>query len=220
MVASKDGKTPIRKAAAKGHKRIVQALYEKLGSENSILDEQDTKYQQTALHVAARNGRKGVVEYLLRNKAATNLKDKFGRTALAACLLTEWSQTSSRDHQSVCNLLIDADNDIAVDNGILQSAAMKGALPILEKLLDGGADPNRPDEHGWTAIQTAKQYGKLDASKLLSERIVSTALRPTRLRLSKRWDSTLLQQKGDGSRLKGMLVHPRKVVGYALTQTI
>lgn len=196
--ASKEGKTPLRKAAAKGHDRIVQALYEKLGSDNSILNEQDNKYQQTALHVAARNGRKNVVEYLLKNGAATSLKDKFGRTALAACLLSVW--TSSSDHQGVCTLLIEANNDTAVDNGILQSAAMKGDLPILEKLLDKGADPNLPDEHGWTAIQTAKQYGKMDAVELLSSRNVSTALRPTRLRLTKR------PQKGDSPGLKGMPV--------------
>jgi ankyrin repeat protein len=201
-LASKEGKTPLRKAAAKGHEKIVQALYEKLGYENSILNEQDTKYHQTALHVAARNGRKFVVEYLLKNKAATNLKDKFGRTALAACL-SGWMPTSSGDHQAVCTLLIDADNDSKVDNGILQAAAMKGVLPILVKLLDKGADPNRPDEHGWTAIQTAKQYGKMDAVELLSSRNVSTALRPTRLRLSKRQDSDPTPQRGNKPGLSG-----------------
>ncbi|EAT77249.2 hypothetical protein SNOG_15316 [Parastagonospora nodorum SN15] len=116
---SKDGKTPLRKAAAKGHETIVQALCEKLGYDNSILNEQDIKYQQTPLHVAARNGRKGVVECLLKNEVATNLKDKFGRTALAACL-SGWMPTSSGDHQAVCILLIDADNDSNIDNGILQ----------------------------------------------------------------------------------------------------
>jgi ankyrin repeat protein len=206
-IASKDGKSPLRKAAAKGHERIVQALYEKLGSEGSILNEQDSRYQQTALHVAARNGRKNIVEYLLKNKAATNLKDKFGRIPLAACLLSEWTQTSSSDHNGVCTLLIDADNDSKFDNGILQSAATKGVLPILEKILDRGADPNLPDEHGWTAIQTAKQYGKMDAVELMSSRNISTALRPSRLRLSKRQDSVSTMQKGDRSGLKGTPVH-------------
>jgi ankyrin repeat protein len=207
-IASKDGKSPLRKAAAKGHEKIVQALYEKLGSKSSILDEQDSRYQQTALHVAARNGRKNVVEYLLKNKAATNLKDKFGRTPLAACLLSGWAQTSSSDHHGVCTLLIDADNDSQFDNGILQSAATKGDIPILEKILDRGADPNLPDEHGWTAIQTAKQYGKMDAVKLMSSRNVSRALRPSRLRLSKSRDSVSTLRKGDRSGLKGTLVHP------------
>jgi ankyrin repeat protein len=217
-IASKEGKTPLRKAAAKGHERIVQALYEKLGSDNSILNEQDAKYQ-TALHVAARNGRKNVVEYLLKNNAATNLKDKFGRTALAACLLSGWISTSSSDHQGVCTLLIDANINSAVGNGILQGAAMKGVLPILEKLLDQGADPNLPDEHGWTAIQTAKQYGKMDAVELLSSRNVSTALRPTRLRLSKRQDSVLIPQKGDRSGLKGMPVYSiQKIIDGILTR--
>ncbi|KAH3907630.1 hypothetical protein HBH56_185620 [Parastagonospora nodorum] len=192
---SKDGKTPLRKAAAKGHETIVQALCEKLGYDNSILNEQDIKYQQTPLHVAARNGRKGVVECLLKNEVATNLKDKFGRTALAACL-SGWMPTSSGDHQAVCILLIDADNDSNIDNGILQGAAMKGVLPILVKLLDKGADPNRPDEHGWTAIQTARQYGKMEAVELLSSRKVSTALRPTRLRLSRRKDSKSMPSPG------------------------
>ncbi|KAF1966367.1 ankyrin, partial [Bimuria novae-zelandiae CBS 107.79] len=58
-----NGKTPLRKAAARGHRDIVEAIFEKCNRDMSVLLSKDKK-GTTPLHAAAHNGRKDVVEYL------------------------------------------------------------------------------------------------------------------------------------------------------------
>jgi ankyrin repeat protein len=172
------GKTPLRKAAARGHLRIVQSLFERLGSNPAILDERDTKYRQTALHAAARNGHKEVVEYLLKHSANVSIQDKNGYTAFIACI-DGWTSATSAGHESVSCLLLEADTQSSSREGVLHGAAMKGSLPVIKKLLEQGADPLRQDRHGWTAIQVARQYDRHEATALLLAHNTANGLRPS-----------------------------------------
>ncbi|OCK76384.1 hypothetical protein K432DRAFT_360469 [Lepidopterella palustris CBS 459.81] len=180
--ATLGGKTPLRKAAARGHKRIVQALFEKLGSNVADLIAQDTKSGQTPLHAAAYNGRKSVVEFLLNNNPSTGTIDRHGNTALKSCF-EGWSDIRSEDYEAVSLLLLDFDPKAAAqDPDLLNTAAMRGSVPVITKLLDSGANPMRQDEHGWTSFQLARQYGRTEAAELLAKHRSVVGLRPSKFK--------------------------------------
>jgi ankyrin repeat protein len=67
------------------------------------------------------------------------------------------------------------------DAASLCSAALKGSLAILTRLLeDARGDLNRKDEHGWTPLLIARQYGQTEAAELLSRRGGETGEMPNK----------------------------------------
>jgi ankyrin repeat protein len=173
------GKTPLTKAAARGHTEVVKMLLQKPDVAKEI-NEQDKKRLNTPLHVASMNGSKDIVELLLQHGASTTILDKRGNTPFnAAC--RRWAQSSSNDAGALI-LLMDQEplDSLLANTDLLNTAAMKGNIPVLAKLLDKGASLNQQDEHGWTPLQLASQYGHTDAVKLLSERGAVVGRRPTR----------------------------------------
>lgn len=180
--ASSAGKTPLHKAAARGHKSIVEALFEKLGHDVVHLNTQESKLRQTPLHAAAYNGRQSVVEYLLSNHAATDVRDKYGNTPLRCCF-DGWTETKLEAYEAIALLLIDIDPKTAADDSeLLNIAAIRGSLPVIRRLLDAGADPMLRDEHGWTPLQLARQYGRAEAAELLAKHRAVVGLQPTRFK--------------------------------------
>ena len=163
-----NGKTPLRKAAARGHRKIVEAIFEKSGHDISVLTSKDAK-ERTPLHAAAQHGRKDVVEYLLRQGVPAIVADKHGQTPLRACF-DGWSEARSGDYEAVCVLLLDTERHVKPDAGLLHTAAARGSLPLLHKLMDKGADPLAQDEQGWTSIQIAQHYRHDEAAKALANR--------------------------------------------------
>ena len=195
--SAKNGKTPLRKAAARGHRKIVEAIFEKHNRDIAVLESKDNK-DRTPLHAAAQNGCIAVVEYLLQQGVSVNGEDKDGKTPLRACF-DGWSEARSPDYEAICLLLLDASNQVGIDTGLLSVAAERGSLPVLEKLMDKGADPLAQDEHGWTSIQIARHYRQDKAAELLSTRRAITGFRPTRL---KNTLPKLLQLFDDGIEVK------------------
>jgi serine/threonine-protein phosphatase 6 regulatory ankyrin repeat subunit A len=178
--ASTSGKTPFRKAAARGLIGIAKLLLKKPGVAETI-NNKDTKHGRTALHAAAFNGHKEMVQLLLDSGADPAVEDIAGNTAVMRCY-QGWLATTTRKHEDTLLLLIDRNPGVATDRvELLHAAAINGSLKIIDRLLDLHADPNKPDEHGWTAQQFAKQYGHTEAVDLLSKKNYMTGLRPTRL---------------------------------------
>lgn len=175
--AMNDGRTPLTKAAGMGHLEIVKLLLEKVdvGSVNV----RETELKQTALHRAAYNGRTEVVKLLLQLGADAMVQDKDGKTPLALCG-QGWAKDKSSDWEPVIQSLIDKDHETAqTESSLLFTAATKGSIQVIEKLLGAGAPPNQQDEHGWTPLQLARQYGNEDAVMFLSRHGAEVGSKPS-----------------------------------------
>lgn len=162
------GKSPLRKAAARGHLNMVRILLDKVDSEG--INQQDTRFGRTPLHAACSGGYHGVMELLFEKGSALDLWDKYGHTPLIDCY-KNFAKSNSNDFEEVLLTLIEKDKAAAAgDAQLLNTAAMKGSMPLLTRLLEIGADPNVLDEHGWSSVQLAQQYGHKEAAELLSKR--------------------------------------------------
>jgi ankyrin repeat protein len=171
------GKSPLHKAVGSGHIEVVKLLLNKIDVSTEI-NSQDTKRGHTPLHVAALNGSPEIIEHLLAYGASTTITDKKGYTPFQVCY-KRWTKSSSTDAIAVLLLMDRESKESLKDLTLLNTAAVKGSVPVLTKLLDRGATLNHPDEHGWTPLQLASQYGHSDAVKLLSDRGVVIGRKPT-----------------------------------------
>ncbi|KAL9070018.1 MAG: hypothetical protein Q9157_005969 [Trypethelium eluteriae] len=192
----KKGKTPLRKACGSGNLGATRLLLEVQDDHHIPLDinAQDSLLGRSALHAAAYLGYEDIVELLLSYRASTDLQDKQGKTPLQLAYI-RWAEKAENDatnqnYQEVILQLIETNRHAAVaDTELLRLAAIKGCMPILKALLhrkpgEPRADPNACDEHGWTAIDHAKQYGRREAELLLLARDGVFGMRPSR------WTST------------------------------
>ena len=177
--AMNDGRTPLSKAAGRGHVEVVKMLLEKIEATSGV-NVQETAQRRTALHWAAYNGRTEVVDVLLKNGADATIEDSKGKTALALCG-QGWAKDKSGDRVPIIVALVDHDRDTAAkDTQLMATAAIKGSTRVIERLLDARAHPSKQDEHGWTPLQLAKQYGNTEAANLLAKRGAEVGSRPTR----------------------------------------
>lgn len=179
---AKTGKTPLQKAAARGHRKIVEAIFEKCNRDTAVLVNTDNR-NRTPLHAAARHGRKDVVEYLLQQGVSVTVQDIEGKTPLRACF-DGWSEAMSMDYEAVCVLLLETAQITDLDAGLLHVAAARGSLLVVKELMNKGADPLAQDEHGWTSIQIAQHFRKEEAVNVLSTTRAVTGFRPSKLRNS------------------------------------
>lgn len=177
--AMTDGRTPLSKAAGRGHVEVVKMLLENVESASGV-NVQQTALKRTALHWAAYNGRTDVVDVLLQKGADAKIEDAEGKTALALCG-QGWAKDKSGDRVPILIALIDHDRETAAkDTQLMATSAIKGSTRVIERLLDAKAHPSKQDEHGWTPLQLAKQYGNTDAANLLAKRGAEVGSRPTR----------------------------------------
>ena len=142
-------------ASANGCVRVVRNLLEMGADPEGAMTGQ---YGMTALHWAAKKGRRGVVKVLLDRGASPD--------TLGFNLCTPLHFAASNGHIVVVKLLLDygADPNWADVNEWtpLHSAASEGHLVVVLLLLDNGADPDKQEDvRGHTPIDVAFRKGHM-----------------------------------------------------------
>ena len=158
MAAMREAKDPmleeIEQLQTKDEKQIAQLsdmLYAAAAGNLEIVEEAVTKggvnvceadyAGQSALHIAAAAGRHNVVEFLIKQKAALNKEDHFGKTPLANAV--------KKGHWAVIRALRDAGGTLAWSEtetaGELCDRAREGHVQQLKMLLSCGAHVNAAD---------------------------------------------------------------------------
>jgi ankyrin repeat protein len=123
----------------------------------------------TLLHLAAFFGHVDALRLLLERGAGTGAVSLNGprNTPLHAGVAGPAALDAAR-------LLVAAGADVnARQNGgytALHSAAQHGSVPLIDVLLDGGADPDLPTEDGRRAIDFARERGHAEAAAHLAAR--------------------------------------------------
>jgi len=128
----------------------------------------------TPLLEACTHNRPAAVKILLERGANPNLASKLGMTPLAgAVVLGDLESTRILlDHGADVNATVrltvpgQQSNELTV----VRMVAQKGDLPLLELLIQKGANVNHRDRHGQTPLMAAIWTGKLDVVKLLLEK--------------------------------------------------
>ena len=222
------GNTPLRDAVRHGHSVVASMLYERggklgysqveaageaceLARTGSLerltlmvecgLDLNAVDYDtRSALHLAASEGNGPIVDFLLRNKADINAKDRWGGTPLhdavreghhsvarqlrgqGAVLGFDEAQASSE----LCELALRGDKErllLLIECGAnvdaadydkrrsLHLAASEGNRSIVEALLDAGADVNACDRWGGTPLSDALRQGHHQVADLLRQHV-------------------------------------------------
>ena len=187
-----DGRTPLDYAAQSGNLELVRTMHERLGGSVS-----HNNNNNNGLWLAASNGHKDVVEYLLNYHSkdddagggdrALFEASKNGHYDVAELLIqsgvaeptftdpagiTALHHTSYARNLELARLLIleGADIDATDKNGQspLCRASAGGDNPAIIKLLVGiGADIDKRDDSGRSALDTAAENGHLEALRYL-----------------------------------------------------
>lgn len=156
------------KAARQGDSGKVMAL---LKDDPYLVYDRSLEYGETALHVAAGEGYKDLVELLLANKAlveakATRKDIRAGWTALHFA-------TEAGRKDVVEFLVAKGANINARDDHFwtpLHWAATRGYKDVVESLLNGGANVNAGNAQGWTPLdQAVRGSKKADVAEVLRQ---------------------------------------------------
>lgn len=166
------GRTPLHLAAEKGHETTVKLLMDR-GFESDEAAELLDRAGNSPLHSAARNGHDGVVRALLEQGVDCMIPTKAGATAL------HWAVRMG--HEGVMAVLLE--NCAAVDAPTVDESAStplqwaaesccwmvafkdRDPMPILQLLLESGANVAAVDASGRTALHYAAENGEFATRK-------------------------------------------------------
>ncbi|XP_071159000.1 uncharacterized protein [Mytilus edulis] len=155
------GESPLMKACAQGHTKIVDMLLERGADYN--------KYDgcgETPLMKACKNGRTDILKMLLDRGADYNNYDGYGETPVM--------KASEYGHTDTLKILLDRGADYNISDGMGETPIMKvcenGHTDTLNILLDRGADCNKCNGLGRTPAMMACQRGHKEIVKILLER--------------------------------------------------
>lgn len=125
---------------------------------------------KNALHVAAENGKKDIVESLLNAGAQIN-------AIAASSKNTALILAASNEHEGVVKLLLSKGADVAMKNmygtTALHESALASSLPVLKLLIDNNADVNEVNNKGSSALHFVCYEGKDSAAMNVCEALVA-----------------------------------------------
>ena len=174
-------------------------LEAKLGVPYRARDAPDPDGATSALHLAAREGRVAEVERLFAEGSANpNAVDEAGATPL--------HYAAARNHTAV----LDALDDVGVDvnysanpfgRSALMTAALTGSTEAVDWLLVHGADWRQQDAEGKTALDWAKERGKMAAAEALEVWTVTHgSTGDLALMKRERWEEEATQRRQQAAR--------------------
>uniref|UniRef100_A0A8C1J4U8 Euchromatic histone-lysine N-methyltransferase 1a n=1 Tax=Cyprinus carpio TaxID=7962 RepID=A0A8C1J4U8_CYPCA len=161
---SEKRKTPLHCAAEEGHKEICHIL---LQIQNVLLQLSYDMRGSTCLHLAARGGHTGVLQYLVSMPSIdVNCKDDGGWAPLT------WA-TENKNLEQV-KMLISVGADVQIrdkeENVCLHWAAFSGCDEITQLLLDKRSDLHAVNIHGDSPLHIAVRQNQLDCVMLFLSR--------------------------------------------------
>ncbi|XP_014491180.1 ankyrin repeat domain-containing protein 65 [Vigna radiata var. radiata] len=147
---TKDGETALHLAVKHGERDFVRMLL----ANDARTDVRDSREGDTCLHVAAGVGDEEMVKLLLKKGANKDVRNFASRTA--------YDVAAKKGHAGVFDAL-------GLGDGLC-SAARRGEVRSIQRLIEGGAVVNGRDQHGWTALHRACFKGRVEAVRVLLER--------------------------------------------------
>ncbi|CAL0299221.1 unnamed protein product [Lupinus luteus] len=174
---------PIHYAARNGHREILRLLLLKGAKVDSL-----TKDGNTALHLAVEEHRRDCARLLLSNGAKINIRNagegdtplhiaaSTGDDNMVKLLLQKGANKDVRNKQGKTAYDFAAENghvslfDVLYLGDKLCTAARKGEVRTILKILESGAGINGRDQNGWTALHRASFKGRIDVVRVLLEK--------------------------------------------------
>lgn len=181
---------PIHLAARNGHVEVLRLLILKGANVDAL-----TKDGYTALHLAVEERRRDCARLLLASGAKADTRDiidgdtplhiaaALGDEHMVKLLLQKGANKDIRNHARRTPYDVAAENgharlfDVLRLGDSLCSAARKGEVRTILRLLENGASVNGGDQHGWTALHRACFKGRVDAVRVLLEKGVDVDAR-------------------------------------------
>jgi ankyrin repeat protein len=157
--------TALHKACSAGHLEVVELLIER-GADMLLLNGVDF----TPLHLAARDGRLGVVQLLLAK--IESIPERLLNDAIhVASMSVSGSEIIVRALDDYRTKQVRPSTDsLESANGILLEASENGDIEAVQKSLADGADPNIKDGRGMRPLLWAALRGHLEIVKTLLEK--------------------------------------------------
>jgi len=118
----------------------------------------------SVLHIAAQNGRAGIIEDLILNGADVNYGNNHQNTAIHLAAQNGWDEVAG--HLLRAKKLKVNYKDLHA-NTALHLAAQNGQLGVAEKLIEAGAKLNEGNAHGLIPLHLAVQNGFNEMTSLL-----------------------------------------------------
>ncbi|MCC6232489.1 MAG: ankyrin repeat domain-containing protein [Verrucomicrobiales bacterium] len=172
-----EGRTPLFQAASKGQLAVVKALIAWGADVNS----NRSTSRETALHAAAGEGHKAVVEALLEARANPNARSAQDRTPLSAA--------AGRGYAAVVESLLarGAQPKLEKDHAALFAAVEAGRTNLIERLVNVGADVNAVRSFT-TSAQSNRACTPLAAAVAAGQRGASQTLIRLGAKVTGDWD--------------------------------
>ena len=172
-----NGRSPLINAALESNFDIVKLLVEK-GADVNVMDGSKVLNEGTSLLVAAKKRDTLLVNYLLKNGADINQRDKYQRTALHKAVssyeLKEEDIVEEQKILQVVKVLVEKGANVNLtddrNSAALNIAALREHISVVEYLLDNGAEINNKGENGNTALSYVVSDGNLELFELLIKR--------------------------------------------------
>ncbi|XP_046570765.1 ankyrin repeat domain-containing protein 50-like, partial [Haliotis rubra] len=164
------GRTPVMRAAGKGHREVVKLLVSK-GANISLVD----RFDINTLHSACLGGDVEVVKYVLsQNMLDINSRVQCGRTAVMLA--------AEHGHKDVVELLVDKEASVSLvdetGDNVLHCACRGGDVEVVKYILSKNrVDIDRRGSKKMTPIMVARHCGHKEVVELLVSKTADGSLK-------------------------------------------